>query len=96
MAAEDLLGAGLDIEGWSYLKGEVAQKISELTDRSLILRSTFPMVIKSKVKNSFYLAELLYIPLSHVVPLALFNPSCCLSNPVIFTWGAAKRCQGCR
>jgi len=52
MAAEDLLGAGLDIEGWSYLKGEVAQKISELTDRSLILRSTFPMVIKSKVKKS--------------------------------------------
>ena len=49
MAAEDLLGAGLDIEGWSYLKGEVAQKISELTDRSLILRSTFPMIIKSKV-----------------------------------------------
>jgi hypothetical protein len=51
MAAEDLLGAGLDIEGWSYLKGEVAQKISELTDRSLILRSTFPMVIKSKVSK---------------------------------------------
>ena len=49
MANEDLLGAGLDIEGWSYLKGDVAQKISELTDRSLILRSTFPMVLKSKV-----------------------------------------------
>jgi hypothetical protein len=48
MAAEDLLGGGLDIEGWSYLKNEVAQKISELTDRSLVLRSTFPMVIKSK------------------------------------------------
>ena len=54
MAAEDLLGAGLDIEGWSYLKGEVAQKISELTDRSLILRSTFPMIIKSKVCKYTY------------------------------------------
>jgi hypothetical protein len=52
MAQEDLLGAGLDIEGWSYLKGDVAQKISELTDRSLVLRSTFPMVIKSKVFNA--------------------------------------------
>jgi len=49
MASEDLLGGGLDIEGWSYLKNEVAQKISELTDRSLVLRSTFPMVLKSKV-----------------------------------------------
>ena len=53
MASEDLLGAGLDIEGWSYLKGEVAQKISELTDRSLILRSTFPLVLKSKVGEVF-------------------------------------------
>lgn len=54
MAAEDLLGGGLDIEGWSYLKNEVAQKISELTDRSLVLRSTFPMVIKSKVTHFIF------------------------------------------
>jgi hypothetical protein len=33
-----MLGAGLDIEGWSYIKGDVAQKINEMTDRSLILR----------------------------------------------------------
>jgi hypothetical protein len=60
MAAEDLLGAGLDIEGWSYLKGEVAQKISELTDRSLILRSTFPMVIKSKVSKDILNGNVFY------------------------------------
>jgi hypothetical protein len=62
MAQEDLLGAGLDIEGWSYLKGDVAPKISELTDRSLVLRSTFPMVIKSKVCiHAFCLDFLLFV-----------------------------------
>ena len=47
MAVEaDLLGGGLDIDGWSYLKTEVAGKIAEMTDRSLLLRSTFPLVLK--------------------------------------------------
>ena len=49
--AEDLLGGGLDIDGWSYLKNEVQGKINEMTDRSLILRSTFPLIIKSKLKK---------------------------------------------
>ena len=49
--AEELLGGGLDIDGWSYLKNEVQGKINEMTDRSLILRSTFPLVIKSKLKK---------------------------------------------
>jgi hypothetical protein len=46
MAEADLLGGGLDIDGWSYLKNEVAGKIAEMTDRSLLLRSTFPLVLK--------------------------------------------------
>ena len=49
--AEELLGGGLDIDGWSYLKQEVQGKINELTDRSLILRSTFPLIMKSNWKN---------------------------------------------
>ena len=32
---EDLLGGGLDIEGWNYLKNERAAKIMEITDRGL-------------------------------------------------------------
>ena len=49
--ADDLLGNGLDIDGWNYLKLEVQGKINEMTDRSFLLRSTFPLVIKSKLRN---------------------------------------------
>ena len=49
--AEDLLGGGLDIDGWSYLKNDVQGKINEMTDRSLILRSTFPLIMRSKLKK---------------------------------------------
>ena len=49
--AEELLGGGLDIDGWSFLKNEVQSKINEMTDRSLILRSTFPLILKSKFKK---------------------------------------------
>ena len=49
--AEELLGGGLDIDGWSYLKNEVQSKINEMTDRSLVLRSTFPLIVKSKLKK---------------------------------------------
>ena len=49
--AEELLGGGLDIDGWSYLKNEVQSKINEMTDRSLVLRSTFPLIMKSKLKK---------------------------------------------
>ena len=48
MATEELLGGGLDIEGWNYLKNERQNKINDITDRSLILRSTFPLVMKTK------------------------------------------------
>ena len=49
--AEELLGGGLDIDGWSFLKNEVQGKINEMTDRSLILRSTFPLIMKSKLRK---------------------------------------------
>ena len=49
--AEELLGGGLDIDGWSFLKNEVQSKVNEMTDRSLILRSTFPLVLKSRFKK---------------------------------------------
>ena len=43
---QDLLGGGLDIEGWSYIKKEVAAKIADMTDRTTVLRNTFPMLIR--------------------------------------------------
>ena len=39
---------GLDIDGWSYIKNEVAAKIADMQDRSTILRSMFPLLLKSK------------------------------------------------
>ena len=51
MTEAELLGGGLDIDGWSFLKNDVQSKINEMTDRSLILRSTFPLVLNSNLKN---------------------------------------------
>ena len=51
MAEAEHLGGGLDIDGWSFLKNDVQTKINEMTDRSLILRSTFPLVLNSHLKN---------------------------------------------
>ena len=48
---QDLLGGGLDIEGWSYIKKDVATKIADMTDRTTVLRNTFPMTIKSKIQS---------------------------------------------
>ena len=48
---EELLGGGLDIEGWNYLRNERQAKINEITDRGLILRSTFPLVMKTKFEK---------------------------------------------
>ena len=42
------LWLGLDIDGWSYIKNEVAAKIADMQDRSTILRSMFPLLLKSK------------------------------------------------
>ena len=41
------LWLGLDIDGWSYIKNEVAAKIADMQDRSTILRSMFPLLLKS-------------------------------------------------
>ena len=42
MAEAELLGGGLDIEGWSFIKNEVQGKISEMTDRQgFILANQF-------------------------------------------------------
>ena len=32
--AEDLLGAGLDIDGWSFLKNEPGRTVGDLLDKS--------------------------------------------------------------
>ena len=48
---QDLLGGGLDIEGWSYIKKEVAAKIADMTDRTTVLRNTFPMLMRSKLES---------------------------------------------
>ena len=67
MAVEaDLLGGGLDIDGWSYLKNEVASKIAEMTDRSLLLRSTFPLVLKYSSLYSVMELEVTKLVLWHL------------------------------
>ena len=48
---QDLLGGGLDIEGWSYIKKDVAAKIADMTDRTTVLRNTFPMLMRSKMQH---------------------------------------------
>ena len=48
---QDILGGGLDIEGWSYIKKDVAAKIADMTDRTTILRNTFPMVVRSTLQT---------------------------------------------
>ena len=50
-ADQELLGGGLDIEGWNYIKKDVAAKIADMTDRTTILRNTFPMVVKSELQT---------------------------------------------
>ena len=46
MAEAELLGAGLDIEGWSFIKNEVQGKINEMTDRQgFILANHFSKVL---------------------------------------------------
>ncbi len=42
--AEELLGAGLDIDGWSYLKTEGGRNWAQLVDRSFVHRQQFPVV----------------------------------------------------
>ena len=48
---QDILGAGLDIEGWSYIKKDVATKIADMTDRTTVLRNTFPVLVDSKLQT---------------------------------------------
>ena len=51
VADQDILGGGLDIEGWSYVKKDVATKIADMTDRTTILRNTFPMLVRSNLQT---------------------------------------------
>ena len=44
--AEDLLGGGLDIDGWNFLKTESNRNVAELTDRSYVHRQAVPLVLK--------------------------------------------------
>ena len=49
MAEAELLGGGLDIEGWSFIKNEVQGKINEMTDRQgFILANQFSKVFQKK------------------------------------------------
>ncbi len=44
--ADDLLGAGLDIDGWNYLKQEPGRSVNELTDKTYLHRQTVPLILK--------------------------------------------------
>ena len=45
--ADDLLGGGLDIEGWNYIKLEQARGINELVDKAFIHRQMMPLILKN-------------------------------------------------
>ena len=56
MAEAELLGGGLDIEGWSFIKNEVQGKINEMTDRQgFILANQF---FKKKREMIYYFQKL--------------------------------------
>ncbi len=44
--AEDLLGAGLDIDGWNYLKQEHGRAVADLVDRSYVHRQMVPFLLR--------------------------------------------------
>ena len=44
--AEDLLGGGLDIDGWNYLKHEVGRTVADLTDKSHVHRQMVPLTLR--------------------------------------------------
>ena len=52
MAEAELLGAGLDIEGWSFIKNEVQGKINEMTDRQ-----EFIQFYKKKKEKCYLLSK---------------------------------------
>ena len=49
---DDLLGGGLDIEGWSYLKFESGRNLTELLDKSYTHRQQIPLIIKSPMSQA--------------------------------------------
>ena len=51
---EDLLGGGLDIDGWSYLKTENGRSVADLMDRSHVHRQQMPLVRKSLLPRAMH------------------------------------------
>ena len=50
--AEDLLGGGLDIDGWSYLKQDAEHRsCADLTDKTYVLRQQYPRVLHSQLRQ---------------------------------------------
>ena len=48
---EDLLGGGLDIDGWSYLKQDAEhRRCADLTDKTYVQRQQFPRVLNSQLR----------------------------------------------
>ena len=47
---EDLLGGGLDIDGWSYLKQDGEhRRCADLTDKTYVQRQQYPRVLNSQL-----------------------------------------------
>ena len=45
--ADELLGGGLDIDGWNYLKLEQNRSVHDLIDKSHIHRQMTPLVLRN-------------------------------------------------
>ncbi len=44
---DDLYGAGLDIDGWNYLKHDQSRNVNDLIDKSHVHRQMFPLLLRS-------------------------------------------------
>ncbi len=46
MQGDELLGGGLDIDGWNFLKHEPGRTVNDLVDKSYIHRQHVPLMVR--------------------------------------------------
>jgi len=51
--ADELLGAGLDIDGWTFLKQELGRSVADLTDKSYVHKQMIPLMIRWTKRGLF-------------------------------------------
>lgn len=52
--ADDLLGGGLDIDGWNFIKLESTRNVQDLADRSFIHRQMVPILRRTMMPKRHF------------------------------------------